>query len=279
MNTGKVVPFQGVRLRLDDSSLEESDFQRIPPGGSVSATFDAAQTHDLSQGGQFGFQVDGAFSFAEEHSSKLRGFIPYSSTIVKAEVDGSKAAAVKMAFHERRTKVQDTCSGQRLATTQTALDNCNSMAISAQKAAASGPVEKMVEYFKKSDPLTRSTVADVFAKVAEECGLTDRGIANYHCQDYYTNCGNRVLAYTVTSRNIMVFCPLYFNNLTAVTNKCHKQDQATTNIHEVTHLYDVKGTSDYGGYGYNFVRSLTPEQNINHADTYALFANAVHLDC
>ena len=40
----------------------------------------------------------------------------------------------------------------------------------------------------------------------------------------------------------------------------------------MTHLTQVKGTSDYGGYGYNFVRSLSAAQNLNHADTYTLFA-------
>ena len=45
------------------------------------------------------------------------------------------------------------------------------------------------------------------------------------------------------------------------------------------HLYDTKGISDYGGYGYNFIWSLTPDRNINHADTYALFANVIYLDC
>ncbi|KND86969.1 Neutral protease 2 [Tolypocladium ophioglossoides CBS 100239] len=77
----------------------------------------------------------------------------------------------------------------------------------------------------------------------------------------------------------MVYCPLYFQDLPALTNRCHAQDQAGTNIHEATHLSQIKGTEDYGGYGYNFVRSLSGAQNLNHADTYALFANAIQLGC
>lgn len=59
------------------------------------------------------------------------------------------------------------------------------------------------------------------------------------------------------------------------------------NLHEMTHLTQIAGTSDCmfmpdrsaaklstiltdessdGGYGYNFVRSLTAAQNIRHAD-------------
>lgn len=37
----------------------------------------------------------------------------------------------------------------------------------------------------------------------------------------------------------------------------------------MTHLTQIRGTSDYNGYGYNFVRSLTAAQNLNHADTYS----------
>ncbi|PTB77587.1 hypothetical protein M440DRAFT_1330302, partial [Trichoderma longibrachiatum ATCC 18648] len=51
------------------------------------------------------------------------------------------------------------------------------------------------------------------------------------------------------------------------------------NIHEITHLTQVKGTQDYGGYGYNFVQSLSAAQNLNHADTYALYANAIYAGC
>ncbi|KAF4948064.1 hypothetical protein FSARC_13836, partial [Fusarium sarcochroum] len=65
----------------------------------------------------------------------------------------------------------------------------------------------------------------------------------------------------------------------ATTSSCHGQDQGNTNLHEMTHLNQIKGTSDYGGYGYDFIQSLSADQNINHADTYALFANAISLGC
>lgn len=81
-----------------------------------------------------------------------------------------------------------------------------------------------------------------------------------------------MLAYTYPSTSQMVNCPLFFSGLTALSRTCHAQDQATTVLHEMTHLSQVKGTTDYGGYGYNFVRSLTAAQNLNHADTYTLFA-------
>ncbi|KAF3353838.1 Multidrug resistance protein [Verticillium dahliae VDG1] len=41
----------------------------------------------------------------------------------------------------------------------------------------------------------------------------------------------------------------------------------------------IAGTSDCGGYGYNFVQSLTAAQNLNHADTYTLFAQSIFARC
>lgn len=52
----------------------------------------------------------------------------------------------------------------------------------------------------------------------------------------------------------------------------------------MTHINAVKGTEDYigalgsgwsqgeDGYGYEFIRKLPAEKNINHADTYSQFA-------
>ncbi|EGY21449.1 uncharacterized protein VDAG_02973 [Verticillium dahliae VdLs.17] len=50
-------------------------------------------------------------------------------------------------------------------------------------------------------------------------------------------------------------------------------------LHEMTHMSQIAGTSDCGGYGYNFVQSLTAAQNLNHADTYTLFAQSIFARC
>lgn len=63
----------------------------------------------------------------------------------------------------------------------------------------------------------------------------------------------------------MAYCPLFFNGLSAVSRTCHDQDQASTVLHEATHLRQIKGTEDYNGYGYSYVRSLSASQNLNHA--------------
>lgn len=44
-------------------------------------------------------------------------------------------------------------------------------------------------------------------------------------------------------------------------------------LHEMTHLLQMKGTLDYGVYGYEALKTLPGQENMNHADTYCLFAN------
>lgn len=68
----------------------------------------------------------------------------------------------------------------------------------------------------------------------------------------------------------MVNCPLYFSALSPLSRTCHAQDQATTTLHETTHLSQIAGTDDYSTYGYSGVRGLSASQNLRHADTYAV---------
>lgn len=259
--------------------MDESAFEHIPVGQSVEIVFDVAEVHDLSEGGRVAIQSIGALSFAAEGSTELIGSVPYESNKLETDVDGDIASAARIAFHQKRTRVQSDCTGSKLSITQTALRNCASLAQQAQRAAASGPAAKMEEYFKRSDTNTRNTVSTVFSRVAAECGSTNGGVSRYYCSDVYGACNGQVLAYTLPSASYMAYCDLYFDNLPNLTNSCHSQDKATTNIHECTHLNQIKGTDDYGGYGYNFVRGLSAAQNLNHADTYSLFANAIYVGC
>ncbi|ATY65109.1 deuterolysin metalloprotease (M35) family [Cordyceps militaris] len=278
------VPFDGVRLRIATSELEPSAFQDLPAGQSVTAAFDLAHMHDLSAGGDYHVELSGALSAAAAaadapNSAALVGSLPYRSNRLSIRVDGDTARAASSAFHlQRRSRVRD-CRGAQLLATTTALAGCTEMAAAAAAAASSGDAGKMVEYFKAADNGTRGIVAGVFSRVAAECGSTTGGVADYFCSDPYGACSGGVLAYTVAARNLMAYCPLYFARLPPRTQRCHGQDQATTNLHEVTHLSQIKGTDDFGGYGYQFLQGLTKEQNLNHADTYTLFANAIDLKC
>jgi deuterolysin len=274
-----IVAFDGIRQRISTQNLGEDAFQSIPAGESVEVTFDIAEVHDLSVGGKYDVQSVGAFDFAQEGSTELVGSVPFATSKIEVDIDGEAASARRLAFHQKRTRVQSDCTGSKLTVTQTALRNCASLAQLAQQAAASGAAAKVTEYFKSSTTSVRSTVSGVFSRVASECGSTSGGSSTTYCSDVLSSCSSGVLAYTYPSQSLMVYCNLYFTALPALSRTCHAQDQANTVLHESTHLTQVKGTQDYGGYGYNFVRSLTAAQNLNHADTYALFANAIYVGC
>lgn len=245
-----------------------------------------AAVHDLGAGGSFSITSAGFFSYAssEDGSGDIAGALPFTSNTVTASVDGAAAAVVRRAFHEnlalaKRAAVQSDCTGARRTATTSAVSACRSLAAQASQAAASGSAAKVNEYFKSSSSSTRSTVAAVFGRVASECGSTSGGSSRYYCSDVLGACRSGVLAYTQPSTSIMVNCPLYYSNLPALSRTCHAQDQATTTLHEVTHLSQVAGTDDFGVYGYAAVQRLSASQNLRHADTYTLFAQSIYAGC
>ncbi|KAI0382489.1 Deuterolysin metalloprotease family-domain-containing protein [Hypomontagnella monticulosa] len=275
----KKVEFDGIRLRVMTSNLDEEAFQTIAAGETVEATFDVGQVYDLSAGGKYDVVSLGAMSYAEINSTELTGIYSVSGSTVSAEVDGVVAKEVRRRFHAKRIDVQSDCTGSKLSATNTAISNCRSLASAAATAASSGSATKLTEYFKSSTTSVRNTVSQVFSRVASECGSTSSGVSDLYCSDVYSACSSGVLAYTLPSGSFMVNCNLYYTALSALTRTCHGQDQATTTLHESTHLTQIKGTDDYGTYGYNGVRGLSASQNLNHADTYALFANAIYVGC
>ena len=127
-----------------------------------------------------------------------------------------------------------------------------------------------------TDNSTRNTVAERLQAVASDCNTTASGPTRTYCTDVYSGCASNVLAYTLPAYNYIAYCPLFFDNLPALTNTCHNQDQATTVLHEETHAPDVyaPGTLD-NAYGYDAAMDLTTDAAVNNADTYALYANGM----
>ncbi|KAM3508788.1 hypothetical protein MY11210_006574 [Beauveria gryllotalpidicola] len=239
---GSNVEFQGLRLRLSTENLTDADFQKIDAG-------------------QYSVSSTGVLSYANEAGDKLIDSVSYASNAIEAEVDGAVAQAIHgaiQASYEKRTHVQSDCTGSRQTGTINALRSCASLSNKAAQAAKSGPAAKVEEYFKSSSASSCSTIVNVFNKLG--------------C------CGGRVLAYTQPSRSLQVYCDLYWDDLLAITGGCHRQDQATTTLHETTHLREVAGTAD-NGYGYDNIRKLTTAQSLNNADSYAMFANAIYAGC
>ncbi|KAI0968204.1 neutral protease 2-like protein [Xylaria arbuscula] len=267
--------FEGIRLRLmTNTAFAEEAFQTIPAGQTIEVSFDAAELHDLTATGEYDFVANGVLSYTAADSNEIAGAVPYSSNTLTAKVNGAEAAEVRTSF-VKRTAVQSDCTGTKLTSSRNAVTNCRSFAAAASSAALTNSA-KVNEYFKSTS--VGSTVAGVFAKVASECGSTSSGASRTYCSDIYGACSSNVLAYTLPSASYIVNCPLYFSALSAITSTCHGQDQATTTLHETTHLTSVKGTQDLG-YGYSAATRLSSSQALNNADSYALFANAIHVGC
>lgn len=146
------------------------------------------------------------------------------------------------------------------------------MATAAEEAARNGDGDKLVEYFGSQSTSVRQSVAQVFNKIAAECDSTTSGVAEQYCSDVLSYCEYGVLAYAVPSMDVMVSCDMYFEQLPALETRCHRQDQATTTLHEVTHLRQVAGTNDHA-YGYTLATQLSSQEALDNADSYTLFAN------
>ncbi|KAG6060898.1 hypothetical protein E4U32_003206 [Claviceps aff. humidiphila group G2b] len=277
---GNEVPFQGIRQRISTQNLDDAAFEHIPAGQSVAVTFNIGEVHDLSSGGTATFNIrsSGILQFAGQNNTQLIGSVPYTSNSIRAEIHGPKAASVHEAFRARKRSVTEgDCTGSKYTASMRALRNCAKLAAIAQNAAQTDG-SKVYEYFKSSSASTRYHVALVFNEVALECGATNGGVSQFYCTDLYNGCSRGVLAYTMPDLGEQIYCDLYFTSLPSVTYTCHAQDQASTTLHEMTHLRAIAETSDYA-YGYRNIMTLGTAYALNNAESYGLFANAVLSKC
>ncbi|KAF2133668.1 neutral protease 2-like protein [Dothidotthia symphoricarpi CBS 119687] len=270
------VPFEGIKVRLLTSGLSADDFLSLAAGETKELTVETAALHTLDAGGDFDIFAKGLLPFAEEGSTELAGSFNYESNKLAMSIDGAQAAQVAKAL-TKRTVIGSSCTGTRLSTVRTALSNCARLATSAATAATAGT--KLTTYFKSTTTATRNTVAARLRAVSTDCGGTSSRTST-NCNDPYGGCASNVLAYTVPSANFITYCPIFFSDLPALSSTCHGQDQATTVLHEETHAPGVysPGTDDLG-YGYAAATRLSTANALNNADSFALYANAVYLNC
>lgn len=270
------IPFEGIKIRLLTSGLDSKDFLTLAPKETKTITVDTAALHTLDEGGDFNVFAKGYLPFAVANSTELSGSIAYESNKLSMLVDGAIAATVAKAFSKRTVIQQPGCAGSNLAAVQTAVGNCKNLASAASSAAASGT--KVDTYFKSSSASTKSTVSSRLKAVANNCG--GGSTTTTLCVDTANGCLANVLAYTIPSSNTIVYCDTFFKALPALATTCHGQDQATTVIHESTHAPGVfsPGTED-NGYGFDAASKLSLSQAILNADSYALYANAINLNC
>lgn len=273
--------------RIDLSrDLGEKAFTTIASGQTVTGDFDIAAYYDLDDESYDVF-ANGNLPFANGNSTRLSGrYLPFSSNKLLVAVDATKASQVTKAINKldlkKRTTVESDCSSDQASAITAASQNCASLASAAADAACSGSTDTFQSYFKDSSTTTRDKVADLFRKIATECGSTPGGKSESSCSDPQGSCGGNLIAYTVwsetysgdgttTSRDEKIYyCPLYFSMPASTPEQCHQQCRGSNTLHEMTHA--IGSTKDVA-YGYQAVMGLSSSQALDNADTYALYAN------
>ncbi|KAI0178115.1 Deuterolysin metalloprotease family-domain-containing protein [Pestalotiopsis sp. NC0098] len=275
------VAFTGLRLYVHTEDLSDSAFKTIEAGETVEVQWDAAQLHDLSTGGDFKITAAGTLRYAEADSNKIAGQVLYNSNVVQATVDGVQAAKVHTAFRQatkaKRVDIQSDCSSTKQSTVDAAITVAKKYATNASAAATAGT--NMEEYFKSTSSSTESAVAEVFDTIASSVFNSDSSGVALHCTDIGNACSDGVVAYTQPgSDEYIVVCDYWFQ-FPATGSTCHVADQPYVLIHESTHLTEVKGTDDVC-YGYEgCVTDISASEELDNADTFALYANSIAVGC
>ncbi|KAG8410596.1 hypothetical protein J3459_017072 [Metarhizium acridum] len=258
--------------RTHSDPRNESEFQFMPAGGSITTTIDLLDVRNAS--GFCGnkttpFEIDATFRTAEAGSTKLVHSIPYK--LDNALIYPEFLPPLPEAFEERVYK----CPPDYLSVLKEGILGCASLATAARKAALTGSAELMEGYFKDSSQETRNSVADTFAKVATLCSLNN---PRFYITCTPNRCRRPVFAsiFSASDPANLIFCkrgyfqPMFpdFNEISSIIH---------TVIHEFTHLKWIKGTQDLE-YGLSEATILGKDESIMNADTYALFSDAVYLN-
>lgn len=259
------------------TDLSEDVFRPIQAGETIEVEVELAEIYELAETATYDVSTSGSFLYAELNSTTLaEDALMYTSESIPVDIDSEKAANVVNAVDNisKRTVVQSDCTSSRRTAITNALSSCRSLASNAATAATSGSATRFNTFFKSTSSSVRSTVAARLRAVANDCGSTSSGVTRTYCTDVYGACSSGVLAYTLPAYNYIAYCPLFFNQLPALSRSCYAQDQATTVLHESTHAPAVysPGTQD-NGYGYSAATRLSSSQALANADSYALFAN------
>lgn len=127
-------------------------------------------------------------------------------------------------------------------------------------------------YFRTTNPDVRQNVAKRFYAVADECAARSNKAKTF-CTDPRQFCRTDYIAYTLGSE--ITNCDLYWS-FPLINTQCHGIGQATTTIHEMTHvdgLFDPSTDDVPGHYGWPALTQLPPEQAVLNGDNYGFYAN------
>ncbi|KAK6845828.1 Deuterolysin metalloprotease family-domain-containing protein [Apiospora arundinis] len=279
---GIEIPSKGIHISLEHEAFTREHFELLKAGASLKTIIDGTSVHSFDEAGTYTFAAEGMLPYAPASSTQLSGSAAYQSNALRLAVTSAPRPAQVLSRLDRRALLQPGCSATEEADMRESLSNCQKLALAAAADAADPASKRFVEYFKSNASETRRTVVNRLTAVAGECGTADSGAARLFCYDYYNVCEvyGPLVAYSISSGpDTMVVCPLFWER-PGLTKECHRQDHATTILHETTHqasVYSPK-TNDYA-YSYDNITKLEPSRALLNADQYSLYANAVHLNC
>ncbi|KAJ4178076.1 hypothetical protein NW767_014943 [Fusarium falciforme] len=282
-DAGEQLPFQGIELSVYYEGLESKHYEKLAAGSSVTRLVDLSSVYDFNPG-TYSIVAEGTFP-SVSGTSKESTSISFKSKALSITVKESSAAEVKQILSRRSIVETEDCPADKLKANLDGVRNCETLARAAAADAADVHSARFVEYFKSNETEAREHVSGRLLAVAKECSTTDSGDTRLLCRDDLNVCetDGPLIAYTTWVNGYIVMCPLFYDTLPPLPQKCHKQDHATTTIHEMTHaraVYEDKApaTADRA-YGYENSTALTSEEAMYNADSYSLYANAVYMDC
>ncbi|KAH7194084.1 Deuterolysin metalloprotease family-domain-containing protein [Fusarium oxysporum] len=280
--SGNEVPFMGIELSLYYDGLNTNHFETLKTGSSIFRVVDLSTIYDLKPG-TYSVYAEGSLPAVSEESSKPTP-VSLKSKPISIKVAKASSAEAKQQASKRTILQEDSCTADKLELTANSVKNCETLARAVARDASDVHSARFVEYFKSNETKAREHVTGRLLAVAEECSTSDSGNTRVFCSDEigYCESDGPLIAYTTWVNGYVTMCPLFYDTLPPLPQKCHKQDHATTTIHEMTHaraVYEQEvSTQDYA-YGYENSTALDPLSCLYNADSYSLYANAVYLDC
>ncbi|PNP76726.1 hypothetical protein FNYG_10145 [Fusarium nygamai] len=272
----------GIELSLYYDGLKANHFETLKTGSSIFRIVDLSTMYDL-KAGTYSVFAEGNLPATSKESSKQIP-VSFKSETLSMKITKASSAEAKQKASKRTILQEDSCTAEKLALTANGIKNCETLARAAATDASDVHSARFVEYFKSNETKTREHVTGRLLAVAEECSTSDSGNTRVSCSDEigYCESDGPLIAYTTWVNGYVTMCPLFYDTLPPLPQKCHKQDHATTTIHEMTHaraVYEQEvSTQDYA-YGYENSTALDPLSCLYNADSYSLYANAVYLDC
>ncbi|KAM0331303.1 hypothetical protein ACHAQA_002973 [Verticillium albo-atrum] len=276
--------FQGIVASVDFQALALDNYEIVKPGSTVSREIDAAVMYELKVG-TYEFSAAGLFPAQPDSASfKPTSSVAYQSNTLTVTVDEASASRTQAIPLQQRALVrEESCSNStKRELLVNSLSNCQLLAEAGAAEARDVTALRFVEYFRSNDTEARKLVSDRLDAVAKECSTSDSGGVSVFCTEPFdwNECSVPLVGYTWPLNNWIIPCPMFFDTRPPMPEGCHRQDHATTMVHEMTHnpaVYEV-ATQD-AAYSYPNITQLDPDMALYNADTYSLFTNAIYLDC